>query len=136
MVQSVPTGAAGPSADAGWSVAGLVTAGAADPSVEAAVLHNFFWHVHWTWLDRKAGGRKAVLARLLQFNMTTGVVSILGNLGLMTLFVGWTGMPPVLGNLVTIATCHVFNFTISERVVFRPRRAALAAHAQTPRTRR
>ena len=38
-------------------------------AVEAVVLHNFVWHLRWTWGDRSCGiSRKEVLARLLRFH--------------------------------------------------------------------
>ena len=98
-------------------------------AVEAAVLHNFVWHERWTWLDRTAGNRQASWHRLLRFNLSTGVISILGNLALMSVFVGWAGLQPTAANLITIAVCHVFNFLASDRFVFRPRRESLDTHA-------
>jgi len=51
-------------------------------AVEAAVLHNFVWHERWTWRDR-TGSSGGAAARLLRFNLSAGLVSILTNLGLM-----------------------------------------------------
>jgi putative flippase GtrA len=45
-------------------------------AVEAAVIHNFFWHERFTWADRTGGSS---LARFFRFNLTTGLFSILGN---------------------------------------------------------
>ena len=86
-------------------------------AVEAAVLHNFVWHERYTWADRPRVGR--VLSRLLQFNLTTGTVSVLGNLGLMRLLVGEAHIPALLANILAIATCSLANFLVSDRVVFR-----------------
>jgi len=44
--------------------------------------------------------------------------SAAGNLVLMRVFVGGIGMNYVVANLVTIATCSVVNFLVSDRVVF------------------
>ena len=84
-------------------------------AVEAAILHNFLWHERWTWGDRKNRTR---LGRLLRFNTTTGLVSILGNLLFMKLFVGGLGMPVVAGNLGSIACCASVNFFLNDRIVF------------------
>jgi putative flippase GtrA len=90
-------------------------------AVESAVLHNFIWHERWTWVDRTAGDRKPVWRRLLRFNLSTGLISILGNLVLMGVFVGWWGLPPTFANVITIAVCHLLNFVASDRFVFKPR---------------
>ena len=86
-------------------------------AVEAAVLHNFVWHERYTWADRPRLGR--AVSRLLQFNLTTGTISILGNLALMRLFTGEGHVPPLLANLLAIAACSLANFLVSDRVVFR-----------------
>ncbi len=85
-------------------------------AVETAILHNFLWHERWTWGDRRRSGRR--LLRLLRFNTTTGLLSILGNLLFMRLFVGELSMHPIAGNLASIACCATLNFLFSDRVVF------------------
>jgi putative flippase GtrA len=87
-------------------------------AVEAAVLHNFVWHQHYTWAERRTGGAAAYLWRGLKFNATTGLVSIVGNLLAMSLLVGEIGIRPVIANILTIASCSLLNFLISDRAVF------------------
>ena len=89
-------------------------------AVEAAVLHNFVWHERFTWADRSSLSRRQALARLLRFNLTTGAVSILGNLLLMRLLVGQAHLPALPANLMSIAACSLANFLASEYMVFRP----------------
>ncbi len=89
-------------------------------AVEAAVVHNFVWHQHYTWGERQTSGLGACLWRLLKFNSTTGVVSIGGNVILMRLLVGEAGFRPVIANILTIASCSLLNFMVSDRAVFRP----------------
>jgi putative flippase GtrA len=90
-------------------------------AVETAVLHNFVWHEKWTWADRfHTHGRRGWLRRLLQFNLTTGAVSIVGNLVFMRIFVGLLGIHILVANLMTIAACSILNFLASDRIVFRP----------------
>jgi putative flippase GtrA len=84
-------------------------------AVETAVIHNYFWHERFTWVDRET---ESSLARFAKFNLTTGLFSIAGNLVLMRVFVGGIGMNYMVANLVTIATCSVVNFVVSDRVVF------------------
>jgi putative flippase GtrA len=88
---------------------------AAALAVETAILHNFAWHKRWTWADRPASH---VVVTLLRFNATTGVVSIIGNIALMFLFVGTLNLNPQIANLITIAICSLLNFALADRFVF------------------
>ncbi len=54
-------------------------------AVELAVLHNFVWHVHFTWRDRC--DRSVLLSQLVRFHLSNGLVSLLGNLALMRVLV-------------------------------------------------
>jgi putative flippase GtrA len=88
-------------------------------AVETAVLHNFAWHQQWTWRDRPAGSRRLTLVRLARFHLLNGAVSMVGNLGVMTILAGTLRMDPIVANVVAIATCSVVNFLASEVLVFR-----------------
>jgi putative flippase GtrA len=101
----------------GWGVNYLVATALA---VETAVVHNFLWHERFTWADRVTISFAESAWRLLRFNLTTGIVSIGGNLLLMRLFVGQLHIHYIVANLLTIATCGLANFLVSDRVVFRP----------------
>jgi len=92
-------------------------------AVESAVLHNFVWHERFTWVDRRNGRFLQTAARLLRFNLSTGTVSIVGNLLLMRLLVGQAHVRPILANMIAIAICSILNFIVSDRWVFRPVRA-------------
>jgi putative flippase GtrA len=96
-------------------VAGLHYLAATAIAVEASVLHNFVWHRRWTWADRRSGNTSAML---LRFNLTTGAMSIIGNLVLMVVLVGGVGLAPFVANMVTIAICSLINFALSDRFVF------------------
>jgi len=86
-------------------------------AVESAVLHNFWWHERWTWRDRPAAGRGR-LARLGRFHALNGLVSLVGNIVLMRLFVGTFGIPAIPANLMAVAACSLVNFFASDRLVF------------------
>ena len=86
-------------------------------AVEAAVLHNFVWHERWTWRVPKGVGSR--LARAIRFHSTTAVLSILGNVGLMSLFVEVLGWPVLLANLAAVAILGIANFRAADRWVFR-----------------
>jgi len=87
-------------------------------AVEAAVLHNFLWHERFTWADRPARHFTHSLVRLVGFNATNGLVSILGNVLLMRLLVGGLGMQYFVANLIAIAACSLVNFLLSDCFVF------------------
>jgi putative flippase GtrA len=84
-------------------------------AVEAAIIHNYFWHEKFTWLDRPT--RNAGL-RFLKFNLTTGMFSLVGNVLLMRCFVSGLHLNYLLANVLTIATCSLVNFLVSDRFVF------------------
>lgn len=89
-------------------------------AVEAAVIHNFVWHEQFTWSDRVESSWRRSLPRLVRFNLTTGAVSILGNLVLMKILVGQGHMNYLLANAIAIAVCSIANFLVSEEWVFEP----------------
>jgi putative flippase GtrA len=85
-------------------------------AVEVAVLHNFVWHLRWTW--RQAGDGR-VFTRLLRFNFSNGALSLVSNLVLMRVLVGVFHWPVLPANLVCISITALANFAISEWWVFR-----------------
>ena len=85
-------------------------------AVELAIVHNFLWHERWTWSDRQCGG---ALRRLVRFNLTTGLVSLVGNLALMPLLVQLFRLGVLPANLVAITACSLANFLLADRVVFK-----------------
>ena len=94
-------------------------------AVEAAVLHNFVWHQRFTWKERaggevggQAGGKpRQTVMRLLRFHAGNGLVSILGNLALMRALVGGMHLNHYLAAGISIATCSLLNFAVSESVL-------------------
>lgn len=87
-------------------------------AVEAAVVHNFVWHEQFTWADRVESSWRTSVPRLVRFNLTTGAVSILGNLALMRVMVGEGHMNYLVANGIAIALCSIANFLVSEQWVF------------------
>ena len=87
-------------------------------AVELAVLNNFFWHQRWTWNDRPSLTKHQTLRRLAKFNVTTGMVSIVGNLILMSLLVGRFGLPVVGANILTVIACSLLSFFLADRIAF------------------
>jgi putative flippase GtrA len=87
-------------------------------AVQAAVVHNFVWHEQFTWADRIEVSARRSVARFLRFNLTAGLVSIVGNLSLMKVMVGFGGMNYLVANAIAIALCSVANFVVSDSWVF------------------
>jgi putative flippase GtrA len=88
-------------------------------AVEAAVLHNFWWHQRWTWKDRPPGSRHDTLARLARFHLLNGAISLGGNLAIVALLTGTLHVPPLLANMAAIVTCALLNYAASDLMVFR-----------------
>ena len=91
-------------------------------AVEAAILHNFFWHERYTWRVRTRLDPGSSVRRLLHFNLTNGAVSLAGNLLLMKLLVEWFGVPVLTANFGAIVACSTLNFAIAEFFVFAEKR--------------
>lgn len=87
-------------------------------AVELAVLNNFVWHQRWTWSDRPSTTKKETMRRLAKFNFTTGLVSIAGNLVLMSVLVGHFRLPVTPANVLTVACCSTLSFFLADRVAF------------------
>ncbi len=88
-------------------------------AVETAVIHNFVWHERFTWVERCGGNCSAGLSRLLRFNLTTGMISILGNMAIMGALHGHLHLPYLLANMIAIGSCALLNFFASDLFVFR-----------------
>jgi putative flippase GtrA len=90
-------------------------------AVETAVLHNYVWHMAWTWRDRADDGASNG-SRLMRFHLGNGLVSLLANLALMRLFAGVFHVPLLAANVISITLTSILNFAIGEFWVFaRPR---------------
>ena len=87
-------------------------------AIEIAVLHNFVWHVHYTWRDRRDG---STLGQLVRFHLSNGLVSMAGNLALMRLLVQGAHVPVVAANVVAILCCSVANFCLGNCWAFAAR---------------
>jgi len=84
-------------------------------AVETAVLHNFIWHERFTWRLESSG----VGNRLLKFHLGNGLISIAGNVAVVSLLAGVFHTPPLLANCAAIAVCALANFAVSEWFVFK-----------------
>ncbi len=100
-------------------------------AVELAILHNFCWHAAWTWVDRPSSAR-GLAWRLLQFNVTTGAISIVGNTAVTAALVETGHVHYLAANLIGVAACSVANFVASDLLVFAPAVAVAVAVTSMP----
>jgi putative flippase GtrA len=85
-------------------------------AVLVAVSHNFLWHERFTWHDRPRDERAW---RWLSFNASTGVISVISNIGVTMAVMTFTGLPVLTSNIIAVASASLLNFVISDRLVFR-----------------
>jgi putative flippase GtrA len=83
-------------------------------ALELTLLHNFLWHRRYTWRGRQG----PAIAQFLRFQLSNGLVSLAGNLGLMRLLVHREHMPVVIANAVAILCCSAANFCLGDRWAF------------------
>jgi|SRR5579872_1209886 len=88
-------------------------------AVEISVLNNVVWHERWTWRDRPASGRARVM-RFARFHALNGLVSLGGNLLVVSMLTGTLGVNPIVSNVVAVIVCGVLNFFGADRIVFDP----------------
>lgn len=89
-------------------------------AVELAVLHNFVWHLHYTWRDRR--GSSVWLTQLIRFHLSNGAVSIFGSLALMRVLVHEAQLRVVVANLFAIVCCSAANFGLGNSWAFKQER--------------
>ena len=92
---------------------------AAAAAVELALLHNFFWHWHYTWRERAEHDKP--LRPLVRFHLANGLVSLLGNISLMWLLVEKAHWTVFASNGAAILCCLLANFFLSDTWAFESR---------------
>jgi putative flippase GtrA len=85
-------------------------------ALELTLLHNFVWHIRYTWRDRQ--NDTPWLDSLVKFHLSNGAVSIGGNLALMWVLVQHAHLPVVFANLIAIACCSLANFALGDHWTF------------------
>ena len=88
-------------------------------AVELTLLHNFVWHLHFTWRDRRK--EFPMLTQLLRFHISNGLVSMMGNLVLMRVLIHEVHMPLLVANSISILCCSMVNFFLGEGWAFAAR---------------
>lgn len=85
-------------------------------AIEVTLLHNFAWHVRYTWRDRR--GDSALSGQFLRFHLSNGMVSMVGNLLLMRVLVDGYRVPLLPANCLAILCCSLVNFYLGDAWVF------------------
>ena len=85
-------------------------------AIELALIHNFVWHLHYTWRDRR--DRAALLTQLMRFHLCNGLVSMMGNLLLMRILVQEACIPLLAANTIAIQCCSIVNFCLGNHWAF------------------
>jgi putative flippase GtrA len=88
-------------------------------ALELTLLHNFAWHLGYTWRDRR--DPSALLGQLIRFHLSNGLVSMLGNLALMQLLVHEARIPLLASNSIAILCCSIVNFCLGNSWAFAAR---------------
>ena len=91
----------------------LVTAAA----VEITLLHNFLWHLRYTWRDRQTA---SPLPQLVRFHLSNGLVSLAGNLLIVHRLRSHTRLPLLAANTIAVLCCAVANFYLGNVWAFAP----------------
>ena len=91
-------------------------------AIELTLLHNFVWHLNYTWRDRRDAS--AVLRQLIRFHTANGLVSMLGNLAIMRVLVHEARVPVLVANSIAILVCSIVNFCLGHEWAFAARMTA------------
>lgn len=89
-------------------------AGAA--AMQLAVLHNFIWHDHWTFLSHRSKAPR--LVRLGRYELST-LAGLLLNWVILYGLVEWGKLPLLFANLCGIASGTLLNFSLSKLWIWR-----------------
>ncbi len=87
-------------------------------AIESAICSNFVLNHLWTWRDRKVHRKRDVFRRFWRFNLSSGMVALVINWGLLVLLTELAGMSPHVANLFGIALGTVANYSASHLWAF------------------
>ena len=85
-------------------------------AVELALIHNFVWHLHYTWRDRRDESARPI--QFVRFHLSNGMISMVGNLLLMRMLVDKVRMPVLAANVIAILCCSIANFFLGNNWTF------------------
>lgn len=87
-------------------------------AVEIVVLHNFVWHMKFTWRDRALKTAREKTIALLRFHAGNACISMIGNTIVMYLLTQRCRMPVLPSSAAAIAACAILNFLVADRWVY------------------
>jgi putative flippase GtrA len=100
-------------------------------AIEITLIHNFVWHLRYTWRDRfptqnahnafwmgHPNVRGALATQFIRFHLSNGLVSMVGNLALMPVLVAEERIPVLAANAIAILCCSIVNFLLGDRWAF------------------
>ena len=93
-------------------------------ALELTLVHNFVWHLNYTWRDRSGRDWGALAGQFVRFHLSNGLVSMAGNLALMPVLVEGARIPVVASNAIAILCCSIVNFCLGNEWVFAARAEA------------
>jgi putative flippase GtrA len=85
-------------------------------AIELTLIHNFIWHRKYTWSgnSHKVGW----VAQFVRFHLSNGLVSMLGNLALVRLFVHELRLPLLVSSTLAVICCSLVNYSFANSWVF------------------
>jgi putative flippase GtrA len=84
--------------------------------VEFALMHNFVWHLRYTWRDRRNDCTR--VNQLVRFHLSNGLISMAGNIALMRMLVDKARLPVLAANVIAILCCSIANFCMGDNWTF------------------
>jgi putative flippase GtrA len=92
-------------------------------ALELTLVHNFLWHLRFTWRDRYS---ESSIAQFTRFQLSNGMISLAGNLGMVRLLVRDAHVPLVAANATAVLICAAANFYVGDVWAFAARRDVCA----------
>lgn len=88
-------------------------------AVEISILHGFAWHQVWTWSERDLDrGAMDVVTRALRYNLATGVLAVIVNVGVVRLLVTSLRMNYLVAGALATPCAGLLCFLISDAFIF------------------
>ena len=87
-------------------------------AIEITLLHNFMWHLRYTWRERIHNVRGLLAGQFIRFHLSNGLVSMVGSLALMPVLVAGARIPVLAANAIAILCCSIANFLLGDRWAF------------------
>ena len=92
---------------------------ASTAAVELTLIHNFVWHLRYTWRDRREETTRFI--QFVRFQLSNGMISLVGNVLLMRMLVGKARVPVLAANVMAILCCSIANFCLGDNWTFASR---------------